>query len=252
VTVSLSVANGTLTLATTAGLSVTTGDGTADPSIVFTGPLSNANAALNGMSYLPNSNVGGSDTLNIGADDNGNTGAGGPLTDSKSVAITITAANDAPVNSVPDTQTFNEDTTRTFSTANGNAITVNDSDVGAGNLTVTLTTTAGTLAFGSTSGLSAVTNNAATITGTGTQANVNNALSGLIFTPTLNVNGAQKITLTTSDNGNTGPGGTKTDSDDINLSITAVDDAPTIPTHPASATLSEDVNFTFSGGNAIA
>jgi hypothetical protein len=107
-------------------------------------------------------------------------------------------------------------------------------------MTVTLTTTAGTLAFGSVAGLSAVTNNAATITGTGTQTNINNALQGLVFTPTVNINGAQTISLTTSDLGNSGSGGTMTDIDTINLSITAINDAPVLTT-PASANATEDV-----------
>ena len=54
--VSLSVTNGALTLTPTAGLTFSTGDGTADPTIVFTSTLANINTALNGLSYLPNLN----------------------------------------------------------------------------------------------------------------------------------------------------------------------------------------------------
>jgi VCBS repeat-containing protein len=245
--VTLSVSSGTLTLSGTTGLTVS-GNGTA--SITMSGTLTNLNNALNGMTYLGTQDFNGSDTLSIGVNDGGNTGSGGPLTDSKTVGITVSAVNDAPVNSVPGTQTFDEDTTLTFSTGNGNAISVSDVDVAAGNLTVTLTTTAGTMSFGSVAGLSAVTNNAATITGTGTLANVNAALQGLVFTPTLNLNGAQTISLTTSDNGNTGSGGTKTDIDVINLSINAVNDAPTL-NNPANFSINEDQVITFTGGNAL-
>ena len=40
----------------------------------------------------------------------------------------ITAVNDPPVNSVPGTQTINEDATLTFSAGGGNAISVSDVD----------------------------------------------------------------------------------------------------------------------------
>ena len=54
-------------------------------------------------------NFNGSDTLTVLTSDAGNTGTGGPLTDSDTVAITVTAANDAPVNTVPGAQSVAED-----------------------------------------------------------------------------------------------------------------------------------------------
>jgi hypothetical protein len=246
-TVTLGASHGVLNLASLVGLTVS-GNGTG--SVTASGALTDLNSALNGLTYLPDLDYTGGDTLSIGLNDNGNTGTGGPASDSKTTAITVGAVNDAPVNSVPGTQTFDEDTTLTFSSSNANAITVSDVDAAGGNETVTLTTTAGTLTFGSVAGLSAVTNNAASITGTGTLAAINAALNGLVFTPTLNINGAQTISITTNDNGNTGSGGAKSDTDPINLSITAVNDAPVIA-RPAAVSPVEDTPFTFNGGNAI-
>jgi hypothetical protein len=54
-----------------------------------------------------------------------------------------------------------------------------------------------------------------------------NGLQGTTFTPTTNVNGAQTITMTIDDQGNSG-GGPLSDTDPINLSLTAVNDAPVI------------------------
>ena len=47
----------------------------------------------------------------MSTNDNGNTG-GGSLTDTDNIAITVTAVNDAPVNTVPGAQTTNEDTAK--------------------------------------------------------------------------------------------------------------------------------------------
>ena len=49
-------------------------------------------------------------------------GSGGALSDTDTVAITVNAVNDAPVNTVPAPQTTNEDTGLVFSSGNGNAI----------------------------------------------------------------------------------------------------------------------------------
>ncbi|MEA3043358.1 MAG: hypothetical protein QOH47_1196 [Sphingomonadales bacterium] len=143
--------------------------------------------------------------------------------------------NQAPVNSVPGTQTINEDASRVFNTANGNLISISDVDAGTGNVTVTLTVTHGTLT--PTTGGGAVIGNSgtATVTITGTVTQVNAALNGLSYSPTGNFNGSDTLTVVTNDQGNTGadPGNTggandEQDSDPITINITAVNDAPTV------------------------
>jgi len=69
VKITVSVASGTFSLAQTTGLTFTTGDGTGDASMVFTGTVANVNAALATVNYLGNANYNGSDTLNISVDD---------------------------------------------------------------------------------------------------------------------------------------------------------------------------------------
>src|SRR5260370_1430594 len=75
--VTLSVNNGTLTLAQTTGLTFSVGTGTNDASMTFTGTLASINAALNGLAYNPRSNCVGGDTLTVSTNDLGNTGVGG-------------------------------------------------------------------------------------------------------------------------------------------------------------------------------
>src|SRR6185436_11451872 len=57
--VTLTATNGTLTLSGITGLSFTTGDGTADATLVFTGTVANINAALSGMFFAPTANFNG-------------------------------------------------------------------------------------------------------------------------------------------------------------------------------------------------
>ncbi len=94
--VTLTGTNGTLTLAGTAGLSFSVGDGAADATMTFTGTVASINAALAGMSFSPAANFNGAASLQIVTNDQGNTGTGGALTDTDTVAITVNPVNDAP------------------------------------------------------------------------------------------------------------------------------------------------------------
>ena len=69
--------------------------------MTFTGTLANLNTALAGLAFQPTANFNGAATLTIATNDQGNTGSGGALADTDTVAITVAAVNDAPVNSVP-------------------------------------------------------------------------------------------------------------------------------------------------------
>src|SRR5204862_279076 len=122
--VMLSVNGGTLTLASITGLTFSAGDGTADATMTFTGMLSNINSALNGLSTF--SSQSGPQTLTLTTSDQGNFGSGGALSTTSTVAITVSPANDAPVNTVPGPQATNEDTALVFSAGNGNLISVSD------------------------------------------------------------------------------------------------------------------------------
>ena len=73
----LPVAHGTLTLASTLGLSFGAGDGTADATMTFSGTAAAINAALgSGLTYNPNANFNGSDSIAVFTTDNGQTGTG--------------------------------------------------------------------------------------------------------------------------------------------------------------------------------
>ena len=102
VRVTLTAANGTATLAGTGGLSFSTGDGTADATMTFTGTMASINADMNGMSYTPDLNYNtpasatGPASLAITTNDLGNTGSGGAKQDADTVAISVYPLNDIP------------------------------------------------------------------------------------------------------------------------------------------------------------
>ncbi|HEX8120625.1 MAG TPA: tandem-95 repeat protein, partial [Solirubrobacteraceae bacterium] len=224
--VSLSVDHGVLTLGGLSGLTFTTGDGSGDTNVTFSGAPSAVNTALDGLQYVPDANYNGADTLTMVTDDLAHNPSPAK-TDTDTVGLTVTSVNDAPVNSVPAGKTINEDTTLTLSSGGSGAPSVTDADAGGDDVTVTFTADHGTLTLATTSGLTTVIGNGTgTVELTGSLAEVNAALDGLQYAPAANYNGGDTLTMTTSDLGNNGPDGAKTDTDTIAVTIDPVNDAP--------------------------
>lgn len=141
--------------------------------------------------------------------------------------ITVVAVNDAPVNSLPASGwTTNEDTGVAL-----NGLSIADPDVGSGTVTVTLSVGSGTLAATSAGGVAVTGSGTGTITLTGTLANINAYLatsSAPVYTPVANANGPVTLTMVTNDGGGSGTGGALTDTDVRTITITPINDAPTI------------------------
>src|SRR5260221_169284 len=166
--------------------------------MTFTGTQANVDAALNNLVYRGNLNFNGSDTITLTSNDQGNTGSGGALSDTDTIAVTVNAVNDAPVNTVPGAQTVSENTNLTIA-----GVSVNDVDVGGGQLQETLSATNGIITLSGTTGLTftAGANASGSMTFTGTQANVDAALNNLVYRGNLNFNGSDTITLVSNDQG---------------------------------------------------
>ena len=159
--------------------------------------------------------------------------------------VHVVAVNDAPVNAVPAAQSVNEDTSLVFTGAN--AITISDVDVGAGAEQVTLSVSHGALTLSGTSGLGFTAGDGtadSTMTFTGTVANINAALNGLIYHGNSNFNGSDTLTITTNDQGNSGSGGAQSDTDTVALTVTAVNDAPTANITNTTFSATEQTNLT--------
>jgi hypothetical protein len=157
--------------------------------------------------------------------------------------ITITAVNDPPVNTIPGPQSTNEDTAKVFSSGNANQISVADVDLNANPIKITLTATNGTVTLSTTAGLSFTTGDGTAdpvMVFTGTLASVNTALNGLAFNPTSNFNGAASLQIISDDQGNTGTGGALTDTDTVNITVNAVNDAPVVTTTAGNLSYTEN------------
>ena len=136
-------------------------------------------------------------------------------------STTITDNDAQPVNSVPGIQNGTEDTAIAFSAANGNAITVADTD--STSLTSTLSVTHGTLSLGNVAGVTITGNNSGTLQLIGTAAAINAALDGLNYSPSPNYSGNESLVLHTTD-GNLSVDNT------IPITLAAVADTPALAT----------------------
>ncbi len=141
--------------------------------------------------------------------------------------VTVVPANAPPVNTLPVSQTLAEDTSLVLSAGNGNAVTVSDPDAGTGALTTTLGVAHGTLTLGSRTGVTVTNDGTGAVTLTGTAAAINAALDGTTYRPAADYNGPETLTIVTTDNGNTGAGGPRSDTDTLSIAVSAVNDAPT-------------------------
>ena len=246
--ITLTATNGTLTLNGIAGLSFTTGTGTNDTTMVFTGLLAAVNTALNGMSFNPTPDFTGAASLQIISDDQGFTGTGGALTDTDTVNITVNAANDPPV--VTTTAGNLLYTENDPATAIDPGLTVTDAD--NTNLTgATVAITGGfvsaqdTLAFTNQLGITGNYNSGTgvlTLTGTTTVVNYQTALRTVTYQNSSdNPTASRTITFTVND-------GTDTASASRGITITSVNDAP-VNNVPGAQGTAQNTPLVFSSGN---
>jgi hypothetical protein len=181
-----------------------------------------------GIAFFPASDVNGPVTITMTTNDLGNSGFGGAKTDTDTFIVTVFSVNDAPVNKVPGAQSGNEDTGLVFSAGNGNLIGVTDADAGSGEVKVTLAATNGTVFLGGTTNLTVTGNGTATVVATGKVADLNAGLAGSTFSPAGNFHGSASIQITTDDQGNSGSGGAKTDTDTVAITVNSVNDPPVL------------------------
>jgi hypothetical protein len=123
--------------------------------------------------------------------------------------------NQAPVNQVPAAQALPQDGSLVFSTALGNLVSVNDADTFT--LEVTLAVTNGTLTLTQLAGLTFTVGTGigeSTMSFSGTLADINAALDGLLYTPTAGYNGPALLTIVSDD-------AIATQSDSITMTINA-------------------------------
>lgn len=220
VTLSVPAGGGTLALPPAAGLA----DSAPDANVVtISGSITDINTALQNFTFTPVLNSTAPVTLTVFSTD-------AALSDTDTVAITINAVNDAPVNTVPGPQVVAQDGTLVFGLSNSNRITVDDVDAAGDAMAVTLTATDATCSLGSTAGV--VVSGAPdaidepTLTITGTLAAINAALNDMTFRPTAGFSGVATLQVLTNDLGRNGAGGAKGDTDTISVAVSQANQPP--------------------------
>jgi VCBS repeat-containing protein len=216
ITVTLAVSGGTLAAASAGGVTVAN-SGTA--SITLSGTLANINAYLaatgpSRVTFSPVADFNGPVTLTMTTNDGGNTGTGGALSDTDTSTITVSAVADA----VNDAVSTAEDTATTFN------VLANDTFSNAGR---TITAINGTAI--SVNGTIAVAGGTIRL----------NADGSLGFTPTADYNGGFSFTYTVSSGG-------VSETATVNVTVTPVNDAPTL-SFPGAQSTSEDAPRAIAG-----
>lgn len=198
--ISLEVQHGTVLAGWKGLLSSYIGEGTSK--LEMTGLLSPINYALNGVRYVPDHDYFGADQLKITFDpQDGNASL------SKTININVNSVNDPPALTV----------TSGYSAASGSptsiqGITVSDPDVGSNRMSLNMRVLHGTV---STSAHAA----SSSIAFTDTLNNVNTQLGSLIYTSIPSYRGPDYLTITISDNGNSGAGGVLIDTRTYTINV---------------------------------
>ncbi|HHQ4451035.1 TPA: retention module-containing protein [Aeromonas veronii] len=219
--ITLSVEHGTLTLPAGSGVTVV-GNGTG--SLVLTGTLADLNALFSGgVTYQGNSDFYGNDALTMVTNDQGNTGTGGALSDTDVLPIEVQPVNDAPVNQLPGSMTVKEDGSLSLS-----GVSVKDVDAGSAPVSMVLRVEHGVLTLlGATGAVMVQGAGTSEITLVGSLADLNQLLaSNLHYEPAKDFWGEDTLTVTTSDQGNSGAGGSLSDTDQVTITVTPEPDMP--------------------------
>lgn len=246
--VMLSVMNGTLTLATDAGLTFSGPGGNGQSQMTIRGNLGNINAALASVTYAPNLNFNGLDSLSVLVNDLGNTGGPAQM-DSGNLSITVDAINDGPVATVPATQAATEDMPKLIM-----GLSVADVDAGSNDVRATLTAGNGTITLddGVVGGLGAgdITGNGqSSVVLSGTIGEINLTLgAGITYLGDVNFNGSDSVTLLIEDLGNSGetPANPLSDSKAFTVDVASVNDAPVVIS-PGTQVTNEDTSILITG-----
>ncbi len=219
--VTLSVLHGTLELAAGSGVTVS---GSGSNTLVLSGSQDAINALLaGGVTYQGEQDFNGQDALTMVTNDLGNTGSGGPLSDTDVLPIEVEPVNDAPVTQVPGSLQVKEDGSLSLT-----GISVKDVDAGSAPIAMVLRVEHGVLTLlGAAGAVSVQGAGTSVVTLVGSLDDLNGLLAGnLHYEPARDFWGLDNLSITTSDQGNTGAGGVLTDSAQIAIQVTAEPDDP--------------------------
>ena len=244
VAVSLTAAHGKLLVRTNVSNGVTAGQvvGNNTGHVVITAPIGQINAtlaALQGLTYQGTTDFNGSDTLTMVTNDLQDDDLGGGQADADTLNLVISAVNDPPINAVPGGTL----SVATETTLKVTGLSFSDTDLGTQDAVVTLSVTHGTISVrtDAASGLTAgnVANNGTlSVTMTAPRAQILAtfaANNGVTYLNDIGYVGPDLLTVNTSDQGQSGSGGTLTDQDTVAIQVLPPPVAPVL-TVPATIT----------------
>ena len=196
--------------------------------------LTNDNAALfavqpllsndGTLTYTPAANATGSATLTVILRDNGGSNNESAI---MTFQIHVLPENDGPINTVPGPMDVDEDG-ELHCGPETNTISIADIDSGERDISVTISATNGILVATGSDDISLTGSGTSMLHYVGTRDAINAVLlgNGLTYRPTADYNGDATITVTTDDQGATGEGGARTDTDTIDVTVHPINDQP--------------------------
>ena len=217
----------TLTTAPTNGILRLTGSTAVTLGITGSNTFTQADITANRLTYIHNGSETTSDSFSFSASDSATQAPIGllPVT---SFTISVISVDDPPVLTAPGPLSVAEDTPLTLTGTT--RIQVSDPDSPA--VTVTLTVGQGTLNLPS-GGALVTGNDTNNVTVTGSSADLDVALSTLVYQPAANYNGPDTLLISANDTNSTA---TRT----VNINVTPVNDSPTLSLSAGSQSVDED------------
>src|SRR5438477_327689 len=226
--VQLAVANVSVTVTLVRVATISAG-GNGTNSLTLSGSQVDINTTLASLAYQTTLNYTHPNTLTVTSRDSN------AVTDVDTVAITVLAVDDAPVNTVPGAQVVNEDTALAVG-----GISVTDVDVNLSTVQLAVDTLSLHDALPISATISAGGNGTNSLTLSGSQVDINTTLASLAYQTTLNYTHPNTLTVTSRDSN------AVTDVDTVAITVLAVDDAP-VNTVPGAQVVNEDTALAVGG-----
>jgi tartrate-resistant acid phosphatase type 5 len=188
-TLTLSVGQGTLSLGSTTGLTVS-GNGTSGSPLTVSGSLSSINADLPSLVYTPVANYNGADSLNVTVFDTTDQAQGSPA----QVAITVNPTNLPPVLHAPASVSLFENSSFAFSGPNPISV-VDTAGTGNNNLKLTINGSQGSVILRTWFGfpISSGSTGTFSMSVSDSLSHLNADLATLVYTPSIGFSGSNSL-----------------------------------------------------------
>jgi len=227
-----------LSLMNVTALTFATGNGTRDAAMRWNGSVAAVNAALSNISYEPNAEWNGHDSVVLSVTDLDTAPR------SHELYVAVRAINDAPTVTAQITSFAALDSVpislRGLSVADGDF-----AEAFHGLCQLNVSALNGSVHLGAKESANQRANSGEVVLVSDVR-NINEALLHLMYVSTPRFEGVDAVTLTFDDNGNYGVGGALSDSESVNVTVSAVNHPPTLSVSTALLQMAEDGVANFS------